>query len=83
MNNTSFTSEKEGKYTENVNLLENNNNKTPSIEIEHVREVYNFIAKQWHSTRYKAWPIVGEFCKTQHFSTFLSNLLRPRGQCAK
>ena len=28
MNNTSFTSEKEGKYTENVNLLENNNNKT-------------------------------------------------------
>jgi alkylated DNA repair protein alkB family protein 8 len=63
MNNTSFTSEKEGKYTEDVNLLENHNNKTPSIEIEHVREVYNFIAKQWHSTRYKAWPIVGEFCK--------------------
>ena len=63
MNNTCFTSEKEGKYTEDVNLLENHNNKTPSIEIEHVREVYNFIAKQWHSTRYKAWPIVGEFCK--------------------
>ena len=36
--------------------------KTPSIELEHVRGVYNAIAPQWHGTRYKAWPRVAKFC---------------------
>jgi len=36
--------------------------KTPSIELEHVRSVYNAIAPQWHGTRYKAWPRVAKFC---------------------
>jgi len=53
------------KQTENINLVTDHNTlNTPSIEIEHVRKVYNSIAKQWHGTRYKAWPIVAEFCKT-------------------
>lgn len=54
---------KQPKKTENVNLVTENTLITPSIEIEHVRKVYDTIAKQWNSTRYKSWPIVADFCK--------------------
>lgn len=36
--------------------------KTPDVELEHVRKVYDAIAPQWHGTRYKAWPKVATFC---------------------
>ena len=32
-----------------------------ALEQEHVRAVYDRIARQWHATRYKAWPNVARF----------------------
>ena len=49
--------------------------KTPSIELEHVRSVYNAIAPQWHGTRYKAWPRVAKFC-LMNFKVVLFNMYR-------
>ena len=39
--------------------------RTPALEIEHVRRVYDAIAQQWHGTRYKAWPRVKAFVDAQ------------------
>ena len=47
---------------EAASLTNEASEKTPSIELEHVRGVYNAIAPQWHGTRYKAWPRVAKFC---------------------
>eukprot|EP00611_Tribonema_gayanum_P000878 TRINITY_DN10672_c0_g1_i1.p1 TRINITY_DN10672_c0_g1~~TRINITY_DN10672_c0_g1_i1.p1 ORF type:complete len:535 (+),score=113.34 TRINITY_DN10672_c0_g1_i1:161-1765(+) len=35
--------------------------RTPAIEAEHVRAVYDTIATHWSSTRYKPWPRVAEY----------------------
>ncbi|KAG5179296.1 S-adenosyl-L-methionine-dependent methyltransferase [Tribonema minus] len=44
--------------------------RTPAIEAEHVRAVYDTIATHWSSTRYKPWPRVAEYlharCKSGH-----------------
>jgi hypothetical protein len=42
--------------------------KTPAIELNHVREVYDRVASQWAGTRYKAWPEVERFLR-DHAST--------------
>ena len=47
---------------EAASLTRGDGAKTPQVEIEHVRSVYNAIAPQWHGTRYKAWPRVAKFC---------------------
>ena len=47
---------------EAASLTPGDGDKTPDVEIEHVRGVYNAIAPQWHGTRYKAWPRVAKFC---------------------
>ena len=47
---------------EKASLQRSDGDKTPEVEIEHVRSVYNAIAPQWHGTRYKAWPRVAKFC---------------------
>ena len=47
---------------EAASLTRGDGAKTPQVEIEHVRGVYNAIAPQWHGTRYKAWPRVAKFC---------------------
>eukprot|EP00041_Stephanoeca_diplocostata_P023780 m.591639 g.591639 ORF g.591639 m.591639 type:complete len:656 (-) comp22382_c0_seq2:387-2354(-) len=33
----------------------------PSVEVDHVKNLYNAIAPHWHYTRFKAWPKVEEF----------------------
>jgi hypothetical protein len=35
--------------------------KMPLIEREHVQQLYDAIAPNWHGTRYKAWPQVEAF----------------------
>lgn len=35
--------------------------KTPSVETEHVRAVYDTIAEHWSLTRHKPWPKVSQF----------------------
>ena len=47
---------------EAASLTNEASEKTPSIELEHVRSVYNAIAPQWHGTRYKSCPRVAKFC---------------------
>ena len=37
----------------------------PFLEREHVMNVYDSIARQWHGTRYRAWPRVAHFVHTQ------------------
>mmetsp|Transcript_21572 Transcript_21572/g.61094 ORF Transcript_21572/g.61094 Transcript_21572/m.61094 type:complete len:327 (+) Transcript_21572:72-1052(+) len=37
--------------------------KTPAIEAENVRRVYDTIAEHWNHTRYKAWPRVDAFIR--------------------
>ena len=34
---------------------------TPAVEREHVRDLYNTVADDWHRTRWKAWPRVTQF----------------------
>jgi ubiquinone/menaquinone biosynthesis C-methylase UbiE len=36
---------------------------TPRVEIEHVHKVYDCVAEQWHSTRYKSWSRVSDFIR--------------------
>ena len=35
--------------------------RTPWLETEHVRRVYDAIPGQWSNTRYKPWPRVAQF----------------------
>ena len=35
----------------------------PPIEREHVQNVYDTVAEQWHGTRYRPWPRVAEFVR--------------------
>lgn len=37
----------------------------PTVEQDHVMNVYNSVARSWNSTRYKAWPKVAEFIEAQ------------------
>ena len=37
---------------------------TPAVEKEHVRDLYDTIADDWHRTRWRAWPRVTEFVKS-------------------
>ena len=47
---------------EAASVPQSDGDKTPAVELEHVRAVYDAIAPQWHGTRYKAWPRVAKFC---------------------
>ena len=47
--------------------------RTPALEIEHVRRVYDAIALQWHGTRYKAWPRVAAFVAEQRAGALIGD----------
>lgn len=47
---------------------------TPQVEVEHVKDLYNAIAPHWHGTRYKAWPKVEEFIRSQSTGSFFGDI---------
>lgn len=47
---------------------------TPSIEVEHVRRVYDRIARKWHGTRYKAWPRVEAFVRERPRGSLIADV---------
>jgi alkylated DNA repair protein alkB family protein 8 len=50
----------------------------PSVERQHVQQVYNAIAQQWHGTRYRAWSGVEDFI-ARHVRTYPGSLVADVG----
>lgn len=46
----------------------------PDVEREHVVNVYDSIAADWHATRYKCWPKVEAFVKSHPAGTFFGDI---------
>ena len=55
----------------------------PSVEKEHVVEVYNAIAPDWHATRYKCWPKVEAFVRKQRHGSLFGDLGCGNGKVVK
>merc|ERR1712217_512831 len=47
---------------------------TPSVEVEHVHQVYQTIADHWSHTRYKAWPKVESFIRGRPRGSIVADL---------
>uniref|UniRef100_A0A7S0ZXW3 Methyltransferase type 11 domain-containing protein n=1 Tax=Noctiluca scintillans TaxID=2966 RepID=A0A7S0ZXW3_NOCSC len=47
---------------------------TPHLEAENVHRVYNTIAEHWDHTRYKAWPRVDAFIRSQPPGSLVADL---------
>ena len=48
--------------------------KTPTVELEHVHRVYDTIAPHWHGTRYQAWPKVASFIQELPAGSLIGDL---------
>lgn len=54
----------------------------PALERDHVQRVYDAVAEQWHSTRYKAWPRVIEFVQALPAHSLVADLGCGNGKIA-
>ena len=54
----------------------------PLLERQHVQQVYDTIAQQWHGTRYKAWPRVEAFVHSLPAHSLIADLGCGNGKMA-